>query len=134
MIWLTISNDKYFNWALNDQVIYKMMFLCRHVSKITTHVRLNQSTINSNIKTKKPLFFESLIKETYIQQPAARAFNVIQNPYSNSKWSKLLKTNGLPARNKESRGFRQKVIRLNNIFHYICTIISNWRRNYKNIW
>ena len=93
-----------------------MMFLCRHVSKITTHVRLNQSTIHSNIKTKKPLFFESLIKETYIQQPAARAFNVIQNPYSNSKWSKLLKPHGFPARNKESRGFRQKVIRLNNIF------------------
>ena len=112
----TISNDKYFICVLNDQVIYKMMFLCRHVNKITTHVRLNQSTIHSNIKTKKPLFFESLIKETYIQQPAARAFNVIQNPYSNSKWSKLLKTHGLPARNKESRGFRQKVIRLNNIF------------------
>ena len=88
------------------------MFLCRPVNKITTHVRLNQC----NIKTKKPLFFQSLIKETYIQQPAVRAFNVIQNPYCNSKWSKLLNTNGWPARIKESRGFRQKVIKFNNIF------------------
>ena len=85
------------------------MFLCRNVNKITTHVRLNQSTIHSNIKTKKPWFFQCLIKETYIQQPAARAFNVIQNPYCNSKWSKLLKIHESPARIKESRGFRQKV-------------------------
>ena len=100
------------------------MFLCRHVNKITTHVRLNQSTIHSNIKTKKSLIFQSFIKENYIQQPAVRAFNVIQNPYCNSKWSKLLNTNGWPARIKESRAFRQKVIKFNNIFCYPLNNIS----------
>ena len=105
-----------------------MMFLGRHVNKITTHVRLKQSTIHSNVRTKNPLFFQSLIKETNIQQPAFRAFNVIQNPYCNSKWSKLLNTHGWPARIKESRGFRQKVLKSNNIFvrsFFIKNIINN---------
>ena len=96
------------------------MFLCRHVNKITTPVRLKQSTIHSNVRTKKPLFFQTLIKETYIQQPAVRAFNVIQNPYRNSKWSKLLNTNGGLARIKESRGFRQKVI--NPIINFLIRL------------